>query len=260
VERWGTKMDASNEAEQGKPGDKVSLVGGPATATARPQSPSPSASKGRASWLGNVAQWGSAIIATLALIVSVVVGYFAVLRQKEELLVEVYQWPKFGLTRDTRHEYVDGRLDVLLINSGNRPIAITSVDLVLSQKATYACGDGSRFKTVMDPFVVKENEIVQKEFVPAIDESLPLDQEQMGPMRVETKQAPAALQKKGWHSYNITLCAVFHATSPSEVGIVGSANGGAEDYYEDGSGGASMEFGDSRPTRIWRKILGVLDK
>jgi hypothetical protein len=85
-------------------------------------------------------------------------------------------------------------------------------------------------------------------------------QEQKGPMRVEAKQVPAALQKKGWESYEITLCAVFYATSPSEVGIVGRAMGSSQDYWEDGSGGTGISFDDSRPTRIWRKVLGMFDR
>jgi hypothetical protein len=205
----------------------------------------------KATWLGNFAQWGSVIAAILALAASGTIGYYTVLRQKEELTVEAYKWPAFGLTSELR-EFVDGKLGMLFINSGSRPIAIKDVRIVLATDGKDCVGEMST-TTDVAPFVVKANDIVRQEFSPVAV----FDQSQRGTARVEKKAPPEVTKKPGWR-YAATICARISATSPSETFIVGSIfSGAAVEQYASGAGGAeaSTPNAPTRPKLIWRKIF-----
>jgi hypothetical protein len=115
-----------------------------------------------------IKDWLTVAISTLALLISAITAYVSVLRQTERLSVAAQDVPLSQ--REDREQMsigVDGLFDVSLINSGDRTIAVLSVELIVLQIdesrdegcSKFAFKGPEPMKTSFSPIMLKGNEV-----------------------------------------------------------------------------------------------------
>jgi hypothetical protein len=130
-----------------------------------------------------IKDWITVAISTLALSISAITAYVSVLRQTERLSVVAQNVPRSQ--REDREQMsigIDGFFDVSLINSGDRTIAVLSVELIVLQideSKNESCGEFAfkgpdPMKTSFTPIMLKGNEVATERikitFVPYVQE------------------------------------------------------------------------------------------
>lgn len=169
----------------------------------------------RASWLGNVAQWGSAFVAILALLMSAGTAYFVALRQTEELRVGVDDSKGFFYDRDRNAFGVGKKMGLIFVNSGNQSIVVRGAFAGLNYERTSSFCT-SFLDSGIEAFVLKEKEIVKREVhlraVPGSD--------------IITTETPDMIfvhppQSFDKNEFDVGLCMVVGAATPTQSQVYG---------------------------------------
>lgn len=199
----------------------------------------------RAAWLGNFAQWGSAVASVLALAVSGATAYFSVLRQTEELRVSAIEPPRFFYDRETNTFRVGKKLAVIFVNSGNTPIVIRGVSVIINEDTRPNGCAGRGMDTDLEPFVIKEKELVQRTMALRLIEGIELNGVEVGN---EFEFPPP----KGFdrNDFTVKLCMNVSAITPTVTYAGGNADIGLT--WSPGPNRASGIFGPAPMFVIWR--------
>ncbi len=185
-------------------------------------------------------------ISLCAFLLSGAVGYYSALRWHEELSVVVtdFQPVLFRPDKDEVEIRSSVPFSIIFINSGTRPITLLRISLYLTEatesniqeeRAVSACSPGRVFQGVLDPFVIKEKEILRKQV-----SGLKFDEYYSG-KDVRIEHDKMAFPFPSWYSrvrgYSVDQCLTFSLVSPSEAyGRVGLelhsvTSKGDYDYY-----------------------------
>ncbi|HWX84328.1 MAG TPA: hypothetical protein VNZ48_12090 [Xanthobacteraceae bacterium] len=113
------------------------------------------------------------IVAIIAFVISGATFYYNVVRQTDDLRIVLNGFPWLEAEPKDDVVYIKGPVDIILINDGNRSIAVLSVNLLIYDNVESGPGEGTQDKSLcaapkvvdasLEPFVIKEREIVRKQ-------------------------------------------------------------------------------------------------
>jgi hypothetical protein len=172
----------------------------------------------RASWLGNVAQWGSAIISLIAMLVTGIIAYFNLVRKVDELTVVVHRPPAFYRVNAKTLKAVAAK--VAFVNSGNRTAAVLSVAVQIRQQDGEAPDHdcyGLVVESNMAPLTIRPGEIITQEFNIKPFESL-IVKDEKSDIILDTASI-------GMEGATYDLCLVFEVMSPDKSNKVTAQRG-----------------------------------
>jgi hypothetical protein len=159
--------------------------------------------------------WVAVGISTLAFIVSIVSAYFTLFYAVDELSVIFISAPDQSFSEAQSRVFISGDLSILFINGGTRAAAVREVRLEIGavEHSPYS-GDsckGPRFIAELEPFVIKEKEIVARKlrFRPSFFSALEERTEENGDVSYRFPVDPS-------QEYSASMCAVFYVSTPTD--------------------------------------------
>lgn len=161
--------------------------------------------------------WVTMLVAVLALVVSGTTAYFNILQRSYAISAVVTNPP--GVIGFNSHiEVSDSEATIVFINSGNRPIAITDVDIWVTQPNNPKDKDcrlsGYRaisIQTNFEPFAIKEREIVTKRIKATAS---PIDKYDDVRAVADGLAMPVAKENAGLDKYPVMLCYLVQMATP----------------------------------------------
>lgn len=158
----------------------------------------------------------------LALFVSVASAYFNIFRVEEKVSLIVQREPLARKVADVDSLYIpqDEEGEVILINPGNRPVAILSIELLYAQPESpesqpdCSIGGIARFRTTFAAIVVKPGDVV----VRAIKISKPytfIPSDILAKQKLNVFFFPAANKNKGKDDILIDACLDVSVATPT---------------------------------------------
>jgi hypothetical protein len=205
----------------------------------------------RASWLGTVAQWGSALVSVLALVMSAGTAYFVALRQTEELRVTVDE--SRGLYYDEEHNAfrIGIKVGIIFVNSGNQSIVIRGARVGLNYERTSSfCSPF--LDTGLETFVLKEKEIAKREVRLRVNTAAGV-RTTTDTLDYIFAYPPDSFDK---NNFDVGLCMVVGAATPTESQVYGRFEFG-HDYAP--KGGFTTGGGALPMYVIWRRSGTIFD-
>jgi hypothetical protein len=114
--------------------------------------------------------WVTIILSTLAFLLSAGTAYFNIVRQEDNVSVTFGRVPSISISEtNDRFLIVEDEVDLILINSGNRGVAISGLAMFVMQhdqhtrcKTATSGNDGAWFTYKIEPFIVKANDLEAK--------------------------------------------------------------------------------------------------
>jgi hypothetical protein len=201
--------------------------------------------------------WITIVLAVLAFGLSSITAYYGFIRTTDEISVVMETIPFIDVMREEKKVVVTRSLRLLFINSGSRPAIILGVDVQVDETdldkgplTRKACeGDVPRrwLGTTLEPFVIKEKEIIEKRF-----EVAPSMESKVGEQKINV-----VLPTPQWFgpqsSYAGRLCLTFRLVTPARSDIVKDAEVQTQVVSQPtGSivGGYTLQ---KRPLPLWRE-------
>ncbi|MGC2775497.1 MAG: hypothetical protein WA418_07645 [Bradyrhizobium sp.] len=168
-----------------------------------------------------VKEWLLFLISASALALSALTAYYNVVRQKEELRVYFGNRVPLITRASDGNLLVDGRIDVAFMNTGTRPILISSMNLEIYDVPQ---GSGVHYKRCsrpfgsltysVDSFVLKEKESVAKLVDLKVDPQGLWGSKNVTESGQIVTAAPKNLQ--GEPSRSVGVCVTIYGATPSE--------------------------------------------
>jgi hypothetical protein len=202
--------------------------------------------------------WLTIGLSSLAFLVSAANVYYNVILLEENLSV-VFPFPPMAIRADNDTLSVTSRpANLVFINSGNRSVAITSVEMFYQQDpaetARDQCQEGDvidRFSMDFEPIVVKGKDVVIQQV--QIDDDSNRYTNQIVRVQPGKYSFPVLEENKSKSNFPIQVCLVVHLASPSIYWLISKA--GVFEYvvYE-----RSVEIRDLRSPRVLLKKSGTI--
>jgi hypothetical protein len=167
-----------------------------------------------------IKDWVAITLSALAFCLSAATAYFNILRQEDNVSVTFGDVPSIIIS-DTKDQLLifDDHVDLIVINSGNRGVAISGLAMfVMQHDQSTKCKDvtsgngGAWFTYDMEPFVVKANDLASKR--------LRIEKPYFGPeiQKTPSGQYTFAIEEinKGKSASLIEICFAVWFTTPAK--------------------------------------------
>jgi hypothetical protein len=112
--------------------------------------------------------WIATIVAVFALCISALNAYYTFFRRVDDLSALITSFPSV-LVKDSRRLSISGKANVTFINSGTQSVSVLDLQIAINQKRSGPAQECVNletrlFRTDIQPFVVKPNEMIQRRF------------------------------------------------------------------------------------------------
>jgi hypothetical protein len=159
-------------------------------------------------------------MSVLALVVSGITLYLNSIQTTDQLAVVAAATPELSVRQDGRLQLADADVSVLFVNSGNRPAAITSFFVTMSQLRKDGIPTGEE---CLDEMVYEDHtKSYRTDFVPLVlkEKEVTLRQVRLVPKGKEPDLAfPIARDNRGEKNFSVVMCFNVEATTVSDTNV-----------------------------------------